>query len=197
MLCPLSRTRTHAVPGEGRADARLMLIGEGPGYNEDKQGRPFIGAAGSFLNELLASAGFKREDVYITNVVKCRPPQNRDPMPEEIAACNGYLQRQMKLIGPKVIATLGRHSMGVFMSGERISRVHGQPRTVGDHVVVPLFHPAAALHQPVLKAAEFEDFGKLPALLDAATRHPEPTAASTSEAEESTSVKPEQLRLFE
>lgn len=210
-LCPLSRTRTHAVPGEGRGDADLMLIGEGPGYNEDKQGRPFVGAAGTFLNELLASAGLVREDVYITNVVKCRPPQNRDPLPNEIAACNGYLQRQMKLIAPKVIATLGRHSMGTFLPRERISRVHGQARVVDGQMMVPLFHPAAALHQPALKATELEDFAKLPELLEQASRSG-PPVPPPQEAKEATEVpaesrleqmkepvesRPEQLRLFE
>ncbi len=213
-LCPLSRTRTHAVPGEGSADADLMLIGEGPGYNEDKQGRPFVGAAGSFLNVLLASAGLVRQDVYITNVVKCRPPQNRDPLPEEIAACNGYLQRQMKLIAPKVIATLGRHSMGIFMPRERISRVHGQARRVDNLTVVPLFHPAAALHQPALKATELEDFAKLPGLLAQASRStpappapPEeveasevmevPVQSGRKEMKEPAESRPEQLKLFE
>jgi DNA polymerase len=208
-LCPLSRTRTHAVPGEGNPKAQLMLIGEGPGYNEDKQGRPFVGAAGSFLNELLASAGLKREDVYITNVVKCRPPQNRDPMPNEIEACSGYLQRQMRLIDPAVIATLGRHSMGVFFPGERISRVHGQPRQADGRTVVPLFHPAAALHQPALKVAEFEDFSRLPDIVARTAAPPEPAPEPPSaapaahagpEGEETTDrpeQKPEQLKLFE
>ncbi|MDP9382452.1 MAG: uracil-DNA glycosylase [Chloroflexota bacterium] len=204
-LCPLSRTRTHAVPGEGNPKADLMLIGEGPGYNEDKQGRPFVGAAGSFLNELLKSAGLKREDVYITNVVKCRPPQNRDPLPNEIQACNGYLQRQMKLIDPAVVATLGRHSMGVFIPGERIMRVHGQPREVNGRTVVPLLHPAAALHQPALKAAELEDFSRLPAIMKEATSvptpepeaAPPPAPATEVEEPERPQGKLEQLRMFE
>ncbi len=164
-LCPLSKTRTHAVPGEGDPEAALLLIGEGPGYNEDKLGRPFVGAAGKFLGELLASADLKREDVFITNVVKCRPPQNRDPAPDEIWACSGYLQRQIRLIQPLVIATLGRHSMAAYFPTERISRIHGQPRSVDGLTVVPLFHPAAALHQPALKAAELEDFARLPDIL--------------------------------
>ncbi|MDQ3855234.1 MAG: uracil-DNA glycosylase, partial [Chloroflexota bacterium] len=128
--CPLARTRTHAVPGEGSPNAQLMLIGEGPGYNEDKQGRPFVGAAGSFLNLMLARASLKREDVFITNVVKCRPPQNRDPLPTEIEACREYLDRQLALIRPTVVATLGRHSMARYFPNERISRVHGQARVV-------------------------------------------------------------------
>ena len=197
-LCPLSRTRTQAVPGEGDPHANLMLIGEGPGYNEDKQGRPFVGAAGKFLEELLASAGLKREDVYITNVVKCRPPQNRDPLPNEIHACSGYLERQTKLIRPQIIATLGRHSMARFFPNERISRVHGQPRNVDGRVVVPLFHPAAALHQPALKAAELEDFSRLPAIMEEAARPavveraPEPPPAPSPDER-----PPEQLKLFE
>lgn len=199
-LCPLSRTRTHAVPGEGKPDARLMLIGEGPGYNEDKQGRPFVGAAGSFLNQLLESAGLERGDVFITNVVKCRPPQNRDPLPDEIQACSGYMQRQLNLIRPAVVATLGRHSMSKYFPKERISKVHGQPRRVGNMTVVPLFHPAAALHQPSLKAAELEDFARMPEILAEATRLERDDADRTQEhqgADASEKQKLDQLRLFE
>ncbi|MGQ9815808.1 MAG: uracil-DNA glycosylase family protein, partial [Candidatus Roseilinea sp.] len=146
-LCPLSQTRTNAVPGEGPASAEIMFVGEGPGFNEDKQGRPFVGAAGQFLNELLQIAGFKREDVYITNVVKCRPPGNRDPLPEEIQACARYLDRQIELINPKVIVTLGRFSMARWFPNEKISATHGKTKRVGGRVVVAMFHPAAALHQ--------------------------------------------------
>ncbi len=163
--CELHRTRTKAVPGEGPADARIMLIGEAPGWNEDQQGRPFVGAAGKFLEELLAAADLKREEVFITNVVKSRPPGNRDPLPDEIAACAPYLERQIEVIDPDVIVTLGRFSMARWFPGERISRIHGQPKQVGHRLIVPMYHPAAALHQQALKATILEDFGRLPRIL--------------------------------
>lgn len=164
-LCELARTRTKAVPGEGPSRARIMLIGEGPGWNEDQQGHPFVGAAGKFLGELLGAAGLTREDVFITNVVKCRPPGNRDPMPDEIAACAPYLERQIAAIDPEVIVTLGRFSMSRWFPGERISKIHGQPKKDGTRLIVPMYHPAAALHQPPLKGAILEDFAKLPKFL--------------------------------
>jgi DNA polymerase len=164
-LCELSKSRTHAVPGEGDPDARIMLIGEGPGYHEDQQGRPFIGASGKFLEELLGLAGLKRQDVFIGNVVKCRPPGNRDPLPDEISACSGYLDRQIEAINPDVIVTLGRFSMARWFSGERISRIHGQPRKVGHRLIVPMFHPAAALHQGSIRPQIEDDFRKLPKFL--------------------------------
>ncbi len=145
--CDLAQTRTQAVPGDGPDSARIMFIGEGPGYNEDRSGHPFVGPAGRFLDELLATAGLKRADVFITNVVKCRPPQNRDPLKDEIDACDSWLQQQIAAIDPPVIVTLGRYSMAKFFAGESISRIHGQPRTVGKRTIVPMFHPAAALHQ--------------------------------------------------
>ena len=163
--CALYHSRKNAVPGEGPADSEIMFIGEGPGFNENEQGRPFVGAAGTFLNELLAEAGLKRADVWIGNVVKCRPPANRDPMPEELAACNEYLERQIAAINPKIIITLGRYSMGKFMPGAKISSVHGQMRLVGDRFVIAMFHPAAALHHAALKPAILKDFGELPKLL--------------------------------
>jgi DNA polymerase len=163
--CELARTRTKAVPGEGNANARVMLIGEGPGWHEDQQGRPFVGAAGKFLNELLGLAGLNREDVFITNVVKCRPPGNRDPMPDEIAACAPYLDRQIAAIDPDVVVTLGRYSMSRWFPGEKISKIHGQPRKDGRRLIVPMYHPAAALHQGALKAVIQEDFTKLPKFL--------------------------------
>lgn len=163
--CELHKTRTKSVPGEGPADARIMLIGEAPGWNEDQQGRPFVGAAGKFLSELLAAADLKREDVFITNVVKSRPPGNRDPLPDEIAACAPFLERQIEVIDPDVIVTLGRFSMARWFPGERISRIHGQPKQVGHRLIVPMYHPAAALHQQTLKATILEDFGKLPRFL--------------------------------
>lgn len=168
--CGLHKTRTLSVPGEGPEDAEIMLIGEGPGATEDTQGRPFVGAAGKFLVELLAQAGLKRSDVFIGNVVKCRPPQNRDPMPEELQACNLFLERQMEAIRPKIIITLGRFSMGRFVSGAKISIIHGQMHRIGNHFVIAMFHPAAALHQPQLKPVILADFAKLPALLDVARK---------------------------
>jgi DNA polymerase len=145
--CILSKSRVKAVPGEGPANADIMFIGEGPGFHEDQQGRPFVGAAGKFLSELLESIGLKREQVFITNIVKCRPPSNRDPLPEEIAACKPYLDRQIALIKPKVIVTLGRFSMARVFPNEKISVIHGRPKKIEGIVYVPMYHPAAALHQ--------------------------------------------------
>lgn len=163
--CDLSQTRTNAVPGDGPLTAKIMFIGEGPGAQEDKQGLPFVGPAGKFLNELLSVAGLARSEVYITNVVKCRPPQNRDPMPAEIRACANYLDKQLSLIRPRVVVTLGRFSMRRWFPGESISRIHGQPRQFGDLLVVPMFHPAAALHQERYKSLIVEDFRRLPDIL--------------------------------
>jgi DNA polymerase len=126
-LCPLSKTRTKAVPGEGPVNAEIMLIGEGPGFHEDRQGRPFVGPSGRFLEELLESIGLTRDQVYITNVVKCRPPENRDPAPPEIAVCAPYLDRQLAILSPKIVVTLGRHSMARYFPGQSITRIHGQP----------------------------------------------------------------------
>jgi DNA polymerase len=176
--CELHRTRTKSVPGEGPADARVMLIGEAPGWNEDQQGRPFVGAAGKFLEELLAKAGMTRGEVFITNVVKSRPPGNRDPLPDEIAACAPYLERQIDIIDPDVIVTLGRFSMARWFPGERISRIHGQPKRAGRRLIVPMYHPAAALHQQSLRATIEEDFSKLPRILaDAESARAEEDAA--------------------
>jgi len=163
--CELHRTRTKSVPGEGPADARVMLIGEAPGWNEDQQGRPFVGAAGKFLEELLAKAGLKRSDVFITNVVKSRPPGNRDPLPDEIVACAPFLERQIEVIDPEVVVTLGRFSMARWFPGERISRIHGQAKRVGRRLIVPMYHPAAALHQQALRSTIEEDFARLPKIL--------------------------------
>ncbi len=165
-LCELHRSRTEAVPGEGPAHAEIMFIGEGPGASEDKQGRPFVGASGRFLNELLEQAGVTRADVFITNVVKCRPPGNRDPLPDEVETCtSNYLQHQIKIIDPRVIVTLGRHSMGLFFKGAKITQIHGQMRQVDDRFVIAMFHPAAALHQLSLRETIMADFAKLPELL--------------------------------
>ncbi|MGN6032499.1 MAG: uracil-DNA glycosylase family protein [Thermomicrobiales bacterium] len=187
-LCELSRTRTHAVPGEGDPHARVMLIGEGPGWHEDQEGRPFVGNSGKFLSELIAKAGLKREEVFITNVVKCRPPSNRDPLPDEIHACSFYLERQIAAIDPDVIVTLGRFSMAKYFPGERISRIHGEPRKVGRRLVVPMYHPAAALHQGALRGDIEADFAKLPKYLAEVERERE------SEAERETPAQ--QISLF-
>jgi len=164
--CQLSQSRTLAVPGEGPEDARILFIGEAPGFHEDRQGRPFVGAAGQYLNELLAKIGLKREAVYIANVVKCRPPGNRDPLPDEIAACRPYLDRQIDLLRPRLVVTLGRFSMERYFPGASISRIHGQPKRVGSLIYYPMFHPAAALHQPRWKTLLDEDFARIPGLLE-------------------------------
>lgn len=176
--CDLSRTRTRAVPGEGDPSASIVFIGEGPGFHEDQQGRPFVGQAGKFLDELLASIGLRRQEVYICNVIKCRAPDNRDPLPGEIGACRPWLDRQLEIIQPRMIATLGRYSMNRYFPGQSIGRVHGQPRSQGELTVVPMYHPAAALHQSSLRRTIEQDFQKLPALLEQAlekeARPPEP-----------------------
>ncbi len=164
-LCPLYQDTTNAVPGEGNAGAEIMFIGEGPGFYEDRQGRPFVGASGKFLDELLASIGLDRRQVFITNVVKHRPPNNRDPQPDEITACKPYLDAQIEAIAPKVIVTLGRHSMQRYFPGEAIGRVHGQPRRKDGVIVVPMYHPAAALHQQTLRRVIEADFARLPEFL--------------------------------
>jgi uracil-DNA glycosylase family 4 len=187
--CELARTRTNAVPGTGNPNARVMLVGEGPGWHEDQQGLPFVGNAGKFLNELLGKAGLERKDVFITNVVKCRPPGNRDPLPDEIAACAPYLDRQIAQIDPDVIVTLGRFSMSKWFPGERISRIHGQPKKDGRRLIVPMYHPAAALHQASLRGAIEDDFAKLPKILA--------EAEDQREAELSRDEPPaEQMNLF-
>lgn len=164
--CPLGKMRTHAVPGAGPHDAELMFIGEGPGYHEDKQGLPFVGASGQLLESLLAEIGLSRHQVFIGNVIKCRPPNNRDPMPQEIAACASYLDRQIALLNPLVIVTLGRFSMARFLPPEaRITRVHGQPIRQDDRVILPMFHPAAVLRNPNWQADMRRDFAQIPALL--------------------------------
>ena len=164
--CELHKERTNAVPGEGPTHAEIMFIGEGPGSREDKLGRPFVGASGKFLDELLQQAGVTRADVWITNVVKCRPPGNRDPQPVEVETCTtNYLDNQIKIVNPSIIVTLGRHSMNKFIQGAKITEIHGQMQKVGRRFVIPMFHPAAALHQPRFKPMLLEDFGKLPELL--------------------------------
>jgi DNA polymerase len=178
--CQLSFARKKAVPGEGPAKAEIMLIGEGPGFYENEQGRPFVGAAGKFLDELLEKAGVSRKDVFITNVVKCRPPGNRDPLPDELAACNAYLDRQIEAINPLIIVTLGRYSMAKFLPNVRISEVHGQPAWVKGRLIIPMFHPAAALHQPSLKTSVERDFARLPEWIQQARQNGHSQAASSA-----------------
>ena len=168
--CLLARTRNLPVPGEGNIESEVLFIGEGPGANENQTGRPFVGAAGKFLDELIQLAGFERKNVFITNVVKCRPPGNRDPLPEELNQCGGFLRRQIELIDPLLIVTLGRFSMANYFPFKKISAIHGQANEIAGRIVVPMFHPAAALHQPALKNVIVEDFRKIPGFLDAARR---------------------------
>jgi len=163
--CRLAETRTCAVPGEGRSDAPALFIGEGPGRHEDQQGRPFVGASGKLLARLLQRVGLTRQDVFITNVVKCRPPDNRDPLPDEIEACRPFLDRQLELIHPILIVTLGRFSMARFFPGQAITRVHGQLTLVDGFTCAPMFHPAAALRNPQWMTAMQQDFAALAPLL--------------------------------
>lgn len=159
--CGLAQQRTRVVPGEGAENAAILFIGEAPGFNEDQQGRPFVGAAGAFLEELLHSIGLSRQGVYIANVVKCRPPGNRDPLPGEIAACKPWLDRQIEMLQPKVIVTLGRHSLARYLPDEAIGKVHGKPRRIGDVLCFPMYHPAAALHQASLRGVIEQDMQRL------------------------------------
>ena len=184
--CLLHQGRTKAVPGEGVENADIMFIGEAPGFHEDQQGRPFVGAAGKFLDELLDSINLKREQVFITNVIKCRPPGNRDPLPEEMEACKPFLDRQIELIQPKLVVTLGRFSMARAFPKARISRIHGQPRKIGGVVYYPMYHPAAALHQPSLRHTVEEDMRRIPELIEQAAQM----------AETPPPAEAEQLRLF-
>lgn len=193
--CALHHSRKKSVPGEGPVTAEIMFIGEGPGFHENEQGRPFVGAAGKFLDQLLAQAGVTRAEVWIGNVVKCRPPENRDPLPEELAACNEYLERQIQAINPSIIVTLGRYSMNKFFPGAKISAVHGQMRKVGERYVIAMFHPAAALHQASLKPAILADFAKLPELLQEA-RAGLGKPALVAKVAEKPEDDPKQLSLF-
>ncbi len=179
--CELGYQRSKAVPGEGPEDAQVMFIGEAPGYYEDQQGRPFVGAAGRFLDELLASVGLKRSQVYIGNMLKCRPPENRDPLPNEVAACQKWLDQQLELIKPRVIVPLGRHALSRFFPKESIGKIHGTWEKRGGTIYFALYHPAAALHQQSLRRTIEADFQKLPELL-----------AQADEVEE----KPQQLSMF-
>jgi uracil-DNA glycosylase family 4 len=170
-ICPdLAKTAINLVMGDGNLDAEIVLIGEAPGKNEDVTGLPFVGAAGKFLDEMLKSAGITRSDVYITNIVKYRPPNNRDPTPREKEAFWPYLMRQLDVIQPKIVVTLGRHSMEYFLPGQKISTVHGQPKYIHfgktSFVIVPLYHPAAALYNGSMRATLIEDFMKLPTIIN-------------------------------
>ena len=186
--CELCKMRTKTVPGDGPVDAPILFIGEAPGFHEDRGGRPFIGAAGKFLDDLLASIGMDRSQVFVTNVVKCRPPGNRDPLPDEIKTCtSNYLDRQIALINPRMIVTLGRFSMEQYFPGERISRIHGQPKREHGRIYFPMYHPAAALHQPKWLEDVKADMLKIPALLE---------EAKAMAAEEENEEPPAQLTLF-
>jgi uracil-DNA glycosylase family 4 len=186
--CILHMSRKLSVPGEGPPDAQIMFIGEGPGFHENEQGRPFVGAAGRLLESLLENVGLRRDQVFICNVVKCRPPGNRDPQPEEIKACAKYLDRQIRAINPKVIVTLGRFSMARYFPKARISAIHGQAKTIEGRLVIPFYHPAAALHQPKLRDAVEEDFSKLVSLLEKAKDMAPP--------DEDAPPDPEQMSMF-
>ena len=190
--CDLHRGRNNAVPGEGAADAELLFIGEGPGSQEDLQGRPFVGPAGRFLDELLASIGLRRDRVFIANMVKCRPPQNRDPLPAEIGACSKYLNRQIELINPRLIVTLGRFSLARFFPGESISRARGRLRERDGRRIYPVMHPAAALYRQEMRSAIVEDFQRIPEILEDARRQPAPLPEPVVEE----TPPPEQMSLF-
>lgn len=161
----LAKTATQLVFGEGSADADIVFIGEAPGKSEDEQGKPFVGAAGRFLNEMLESIDLKREDVYITNIVKYRPPNNRDPLPDEKQEFLKYLESQLEVIQPKLVVTLGRHSLNCFLPDLQIGRVHGQPKRYRGRVYLPLFHPAAALYNGGMRQTLMEDFSLIPSIL--------------------------------
>jgi uracil-DNA glycosylase family 4 len=182
--CELARHRTMVVPGEGAEDAAIVFIGEAPGWHEDQQGRPFVGQAGKFLDELLASVGMTRKDVYICNVLKCRPPENRDPLPAEMKTCQVWLDRQIELIQPKMIVTLGRYSMARFFPGATISKVHGKERKEGGIIYYAMYHPAAALHQQSLRKTIEMDMLRIPTLLSQLDQLPEPEP------------QPQQLSMF-
>lgn len=190
--CELHHSRKNAVPGEGPPNAEMMFIGEGPGFHENEQGRPFVGAAGRFLEELLASISLTREQVFVANVVKCRPPGNRDPQAEELQACSDYLDRQIQAINPKVIITLGRFSLQRYLPNAKISQVHGQAVRVKGRLVYPMYHPAAALHQPSLRSAVEADFTGLLEVINQAGEVAEYVETANNEAQDDA----QQLSLF-
>ena len=186
--CRLAQTRTRAVPGEGHPDTEVVFVGEGPGQTEDQQGRPFVGRAGDLLVKLLSTLGWRRGEVFITNIVKCRPPGNRDPEPDEIASCAAYLKRQLEALDPAVVVTLGRFSMAHFRPGERITQIHGTavvapPETgAGDALAYALYHPAAALRSTEVERQSYEDVAGLPRVLREARARRTPAAGSTADA---------------
>lgn len=191
--CQLARGRTHAVPGEGPVTAEIMVIGEGPGYYEDQQGRPFVGRSGQLLEKLLGEIGLKRSDVFIANVVKCRPPDNRDPLPEEIEACRPWLDQQIALIHPKVIVTVSRFAMARWFPNEKITVIHGKAKRFGDVLVVPMFHPAAALRNVNLLPQLEADFRKLPQYIrDNTGAPPSPPPEPPKKQQD----PPQQLKMF-
>lgn len=192
--CQLHQGRTHAVPGAGPVPADIMFIGEGPGFHEDKQGLPFVGASGKFLEQLLATISLTRDDVFIANVVKCRPPENRDPLPVEVDTCTKeYLYRQIDLINPKVIVTLGRFSMGLFFPNAKITAIHGQPKWDKGRAYLPLFHPAAVLrNMATMKLQAEADMMKIPGLL----AEYEKRAGAAKAKPEPPQTPPTQLNLF-
>ena len=183
--CEIAKYRTKAVPGEGPEDAEIMFIGEAPGWHEDQQGRPFVGPAGQYLEQLLASIGLKRQQVYIANVIKCRPMANRDPLPTEIQNCQKWLERQIEILRPKMIVTLGRYSMAKFFPGKSISKIHGTAQRRDNIIYYAMYHPAAALHQQSLRQAIEADMLKIPALLTEVKNVPE------------AKPQPQQLTMFE
>jgi DNA polymerase len=166
ICAPLAQTATHLVFGDGNPDADIVFIGEAPGKNEDLQGLPFVGAAGRFLNEMLEMIGLKRSDIYITNIVKYRPPNNRDPLPDEKAAFLPFLQAQLDVIQPVLTITLGRHSLNCFLPNLQISKIHGQPKRFAGRVYLPLFHPAAALYNGDMRQSLIDDFARIPVILN-------------------------------
>lgn len=188
--CQLHVGRTNAVPGEGPDGAELLFIGEGPGFHEDRQGRPFVGPAGNLLEDLLQSIGMTRDQVYIANMVKCRPPDNRDPVPNEIAACSKYLDRQIELLDPLLIVTLGRFSTARFILGQSISRVRGRLRRINGRHIFPIMHPAAGLRRQEMRAAIEEDFAKIPGLMDVLRIHSEPASENAQIREAAASFEP-------
>jgi DNA polymerase len=195
-MCKLCQTRTVGVPGEGSVTAEIMFIGEGPGFHEDQQGRPFVGAAGQLLTEMLSGIGLRRDDVYITNVVRCRPPGNRDPLPDELSACDTYTQRQIAVLDPKLIVTLGRYSMARFVGSGPMRDLHGRTREWNGITCLAMYHPAAILRTPTVEMRRIyaEDFQKIPTLLDEARRRRAALTAASAAAEATTQL--DQLRLF-
>jgi DNA polymerase len=196
-LCKLCQTRTAGVPGEGNPSSDIMFIGEGPGFHEDQQGRPFVGAAGQLLTEMLRTIGLRREDVFITNVVRCRPPGNRDPLPDELQACDAYTQRQIALLGPKLIVTLGRYSMARFIGTGPMRDLHGRTREWNGIACLAMYHPAAILRTPTVEMRRMyaDDFGKIPGLL-ADARQKRAALVAVTAAAEAAAASLDQLPLF-